>query len=60
MKIQTRQVKELCLNEVEAQIFLNAIRYIKHRLLFHQSKGARSVATLETCERLLRELATLN
>jgi hypothetical protein len=56
MKIQTRQVKELCLNEVEAQIFKNALKYTIHRLKYHNTQGARSVATLETCERLLREI----
>jgi hypothetical protein len=56
MKIITRQVKELCLDEVEAQIFENALKYLIHRHIWHKSTGARSVATLETCERLLKDI----
>jgi hypothetical protein len=46
MKIITRQVKELCLDEEEIKIFQQALYYVRHRLRDHNSKGARSVATL--------------
>lgn len=58
MKIEIK--RKLILEDEEAEIFLNAMKYIRHRLKFHpDSKGAKTVCELEMAEFLLRQLEGL-
>lgn len=57
MKIEI--TRKLILEDEEAEIFYNAMKYVQHRLKFHESKGAKSVCSLEMAELLLRQLGEL-
>jgi len=46
----------LILDQDEIKVYEKALTYILHRLKQHKGSGARTVGTVESVEKLLREL----
>jgi hypothetical protein len=59
IKIQLQQIKELVLSDQEADTFLKALVYIRHRLKEHEGSGAESVGQLDYIKELIKQLEIL-
>lgn len=56
MQKQIKQITEIIISKEEAQAFLRALQYCRHRLIEHGSSGAISVGKVGYIQGLINEL----
>jgi hypothetical protein len=56
MKKQITKVEEYIIGKAEAQTFLRALQYCRHRINEHNSNGVLSVGTLVYLQGIINEL----
>lgn len=56
MQKQTKQIAEYIISKEEAQAFLRALQFCRHRLIEHSSSGAISVGKVGYIQGLIDEL----
>jgi hypothetical protein len=59
--MQVKEIKKVVLEleDEEILIFINALKYVKHRIGEHGSKGALSVCSYEKVRKMLNEYANI-